>query len=424
MMEKLGTVMDDEMVEAALLDLDLNGDGVIDFGEMKRWYMSGMQPYSERTRGLRQMRAQVGAMTTGMADPELIELVKANQDKYITQKVCVAFNQPKDEDCGLDTKIRVNLFGQEYEKYAAACQAFTADFDGFQPDDKKVYFDLELEGFSNEAIEAFKAGTDGLLAGLGDQIGGDGERKPKMSFEYPEGKILFQFAIAEPGAGRATKKVPRIPEEIVKALAGQDQFLEVHFRYGSSPTEIMGGLPFAEAVKKGFSAKAELKYLKCLKKVLAKVPALQKPMEAAGFGLKLSSDASINLSYDDIDELKENELLSKFVDMDVNALFEQFGIDKDELANYECACPEVENPPDQVKPMIAYLKFMNSWTKLLAASPGKISVSVNAVFEGVGHINVMTTGDGYGPMACLTTNQTTKALREQMAQMIPMIAGM
>jgi hypothetical protein len=60
MMEKMGTVLDDEQVDAALLDLDLNGDGVIDYDEMKRWYMSGMQPYSERTRGLRQMRAQVG----------------------------------------------------------------------------------------------------------------------------------------------------------------------------------------------------------------------------------------------------------------------------------------------------------------------------------------------------------------------------
>jgi hypothetical protein len=56
----MGTVLDDEQVDAALLDLDLNGDGVIDYDEMKRWYMSGMQPYSERTRGLRQMRAQVG----------------------------------------------------------------------------------------------------------------------------------------------------------------------------------------------------------------------------------------------------------------------------------------------------------------------------------------------------------------------------
>ena len=53
MMEKLGTTLDDDQVENALKDLDLNGDGVIDFSEMKRWYYSGMQSYSENSRTLR-----------------------------------------------------------------------------------------------------------------------------------------------------------------------------------------------------------------------------------------------------------------------------------------------------------------------------------------------------------------------------------
>jgi hypothetical protein len=60
-------------------------------------------------------------MTGGMSDPELVQTIKDNGDKVVCQKVCMAFNEPKDEDCGMDTKIRVNLFGQEYEKYAAAC---------------------------------------------------------------------------------------------------------------------------------------------------------------------------------------------------------------------------------------------------------------------------------------------------------------
>ena len=225
-----------------------------------------------------------------------------------------------------------------------------------------------------------------------------------MSFEYPEGKILFQFCISEPGANRVSKKVPRIPEEIVNALAGSDQYLEVHFRYGSSPSAIMEGLPFAEAVKKGFSFKAELKYLRCLKKIIAKMPSLGPIMDKAGFGLKLSADASVNLTFDDLDELKENELLSKFIEMDLNGLFEQMGIDKEELMTYQSEVPEVENPPAQVKPMLAYLKFVNAWTKLLAASPGKISVAMNACFEGVGHINITSVGDGYGPLSCMLTN--------------------
>lgn len=103
-------------------------------------------------------------MTGGMSDPDLVKVIQENGDKSICQKISLAFNEPSDENCGMDTKFRVNLFGQEYEKYAAACQAFTAGYEGFQPDDKKVYVDLELEGFDNDAINAFKTETDGLLA--------------------------------------------------------------------------------------------------------------------------------------------------------------------------------------------------------------------------------------------------------------------
>jgi Ca2+-binding EF-hand superfamily protein len=57
MMAKLGTTLDDEQVDTALKTLDLNDDGVIDFSEFTRWYFSGMQPYSDRNRSMRQMRA-------------------------------------------------------------------------------------------------------------------------------------------------------------------------------------------------------------------------------------------------------------------------------------------------------------------------------------------------------------------------------
>lgn len=51
-------------------------------------------------------------MTGGMSDPALVQTIKDNGDKVVCQKVCMAFNEPKDEDCGMDTKFRVNLFGQ------------------------------------------------------------------------------------------------------------------------------------------------------------------------------------------------------------------------------------------------------------------------------------------------------------------------
>lgn len=38
------------MLDAALADLDMNKDGVIDMDEFSRWYFAGMKPFSENKR--------------------------------------------------------------------------------------------------------------------------------------------------------------------------------------------------------------------------------------------------------------------------------------------------------------------------------------------------------------------------------------
>jgi Ca2+-binding EF-hand superfamily protein len=48
----LGTPISDEKVDEALKDLDMNGDGVIDYKEFRRWYFSGMKPYRPGRKGL------------------------------------------------------------------------------------------------------------------------------------------------------------------------------------------------------------------------------------------------------------------------------------------------------------------------------------------------------------------------------------
>jgi len=48
--KELGHELNEEQLEAALVDLDLNKDGVIDMDEFKRWYFTGMKPYNGSTR--------------------------------------------------------------------------------------------------------------------------------------------------------------------------------------------------------------------------------------------------------------------------------------------------------------------------------------------------------------------------------------
>ena len=48
----LGQELSDEQYTEALKDLDVNGDGVIDLGEFKRWWFSGLKSYSGQKRSM------------------------------------------------------------------------------------------------------------------------------------------------------------------------------------------------------------------------------------------------------------------------------------------------------------------------------------------------------------------------------------
>lgn len=161
---------------------------------------------------------------------------------------------------------------------------------------------------------------------------------PKASIEYPAGKILYQILV--PADMGPTKKIPPMPTDIVGALADQDQFLEVHLRLAAGINEVLNGATLHDSINKGFSFDANLQYLRCLKKILKQVPKLDKAMDIGGFGLKLGMDASVNLTYDDLDELKENDFASKVIDQNIDSAFEQFGIDKDELLNFQTEVPD------------------------------------------------------------------------------------
>jgi len=53
--EILGCPLTDEQTDIALLDLDLNKDGIIDFDEFQRWYFTGMKSYNGKSRTMLKM---------------------------------------------------------------------------------------------------------------------------------------------------------------------------------------------------------------------------------------------------------------------------------------------------------------------------------------------------------------------------------
>ena len=55
-MKELGKPLSREKITRAIDDLDMDGNGSISFPELRRWYFSGMKPYTSNKRALMKMR--------------------------------------------------------------------------------------------------------------------------------------------------------------------------------------------------------------------------------------------------------------------------------------------------------------------------------------------------------------------------------
>jgi hypothetical protein len=113
MSAELGMQLDEEQLNNALKDLDMNGDGVIDYDEFKRWYFSGMKSYSDRKRSFFQALNSYGQFSKHAANPDIMQFIKEN-NKTIKQKVSMSFNEPAEGKSVVNAAFWVG--GDKYEK--------------------------------------------------------------------------------------------------------------------------------------------------------------------------------------------------------------------------------------------------------------------------------------------------------------------
>ena len=90
----LGMELDEEQLTAALIDLDLNKDGVVDLNEFKRWYFTGMKPYNGTRRALLKMGGKATALMDAVAE-ETKNVLMEEELKTISSNLVFGFNAPK-----------------------------------------------------------------------------------------------------------------------------------------------------------------------------------------------------------------------------------------------------------------------------------------------------------------------------------------
>lgn len=107
---KLGNPVNDEQLQNAMKDLDLNGDGVIDFSEFSRWYFTGMKPYNGTRKALLTFGLQSRKLVDIMAEEARAALI-GKEMKLNTKKFSFGFNAPKDPHTTINFKV--SLGGQD-----------------------------------------------------------------------------------------------------------------------------------------------------------------------------------------------------------------------------------------------------------------------------------------------------------------------
>ena len=95
---ELGHTLTSEQLDTALKDLDINGDGVIDFSEFSRWYFTGMKPYNGMTRTMLKVGKHSSSIFNALA--EKTRAAFAGVLKTKTHKMSIGFNAPSADNTG------------------------------------------------------------------------------------------------------------------------------------------------------------------------------------------------------------------------------------------------------------------------------------------------------------------------------------
>jgi hypothetical protein len=114
-MKQLGQELNDEQTDAALKDLDMNKDGVIDLDEFKRWYFAGMKPYN----GARRTFLKVSGKSRKLVDAvkeEARNALLCDDLKTKHNKLSIGLNAPEEPKTII--KVNLNMGGHEQQKLA------------------------------------------------------------------------------------------------------------------------------------------------------------------------------------------------------------------------------------------------------------------------------------------------------------------
>mmetsp|Transcript_13163 Transcript_13163/g.20460 ORF Transcript_13163/g.20460 Transcript_13163/m.20460 type:complete len:605 (+) Transcript_13163:18-1832(+) len=322
-LQTLSTQLGFELTEAeaatAMVDLDLNGDGTIDFSEFKRWYFSGMKAYS----GSKRTMLKIGKTTVS-----LIDAIKGDAKaslkgelKVRSHKIQVGFNTPTDP--GTSATVDVYPVGPTHNNFVADLKGkydSTFHADNFKALGAEKHVNaygevrIQMAEDASSAAERLTAAYNEVVAayGMGSVI-------PFVPKAYAEGNTLVIGTMC-PVPDEGPVKNAKVPAEIASLLSNVDQSVKVKFNLGASVAKIFGSPdPVITHGVDGFGVTAEVNLVSNLKEALFNQlkedssKDLASVLMAFGPLFLLQVNGQLDLKFEDFDDLKSHPMMEPFM---------------------------------------------------------------------------------------------------------------
>ena len=211
--KELGFELSEEQLTSALEDLDLNGNGVIDFDEFSRWYFTGMKPYNGLTKSMLKIEHGSKTLFNTLAD-KMKESIGGDL-KTRSHSIKLGFNAP--ETIGTHIEFSVHPVGSYYNQVAEELKVYSDTWD------EAKFFETKRWGEEDTyQKESFAEKTAYLNSELSFTMKNASENAAKLSAvfkKFHDNKSYFTCATPIfKGEGDKLKIGLRIPVPLYKKI--------------------------------------------------------------------------------------------------------------------------------------------------------------------------------------------------------------
>lgn len=210
------------------------------------------------------------------------------------------------------------------------------------------------------------------------------------------------------------------------ALSASTQYVQVDVELDTCPEAILeSDRPILEHALEGFEISAKATYNKHLAKAFQEHPAFPDDFaDQFGFLFKFGVDSSLDLKFDDADDLREHPMLEDKCDLKFNDIFQMIGQDRSTFEDYELDLSQFDEAKcladPQLKEMYMVLKGMNGVQALIKAvdRDGRFKVNFECVHEDIFHASMQAKSAGVGLLGNILFNGGVMSQRQSMYEML------